>query len=197
MHRADGFSVFDDDERGQILVDDTGGFGAERFDCGGCRFESATFAVNVGVKAAFDHIPVCEISVHRNRHTSAARRDFCRETIVVQFRHRVFKHIDVLKRARCGNVAPVKQDVYENFFDAVPFRALDKRDKVVYVAVYVAVGQKPQKMHCAAVCHAVVFEFLPRGRIENFAAFDGFFHKFCALRIDLSATECLRQEAGI
>ena len=59
------------------------------------------------------------------------------------------------------------------------------------VAVYVAVRKQSDKVHCAAVFHAVVFELLPCGRIENVAAFDCFFNKLCALRIDLTATECV------
>ena len=67
--------------------------------------------------------------------------------------------------------------------------ALDKSDKVTDVAVHVAVREQADEVHRGRVSNAVVFELFPCGRIENIAAFDCFFNEFCALRIDLTATE--------
>ena len=128
VHCADGLTVFFDDESGQILVDNAGIFVAVSFDGFGCARKSSALPVNVGVEACFNHIPVCEISVHRDDHTTAAACYAGVEIIVVQFRHSVFEHIDVSECARCRNVSAVKQNMNEHFLYAVAFCALNQGD---------------------------------------------------------------------
>ena len=65
------------------------------------------------------------------------------------------------------------------------------------IAVYVAVREQADEVHCACVCNAVVFKFLPRGGIENIAAFDGFLNEFCALRINLTTTKCVVSDFAV
>ena len=60
---------------------------------------------------------------------------------------------------------------------------------MIYIAVNVTVRQKTDKMHRSVICDAVVFKFAPGGRMENIAAFDGFFNEFRALRINLTASQ--------
>ena len=191
VHCADGFAVLDNNECRQILVDNAGVFRTVSLDCVRCGCKSPALSVNVGVEALFDHIPVCEISVHGDDHSAAAACDACVKVVVVELFESRFEHINVNECACCGNISAVKQNVDAHVFDSACLCALHESDKVTDVAVHVAVREQSDEMHRRAVIYAIVLEFLPCGRIENIAAFDCFFNEFCALRIDLSATECV------
>ena len=196
-HSAHRLAVLDNYERGQILVDDTFVFFPECLYRFRCARKSPARPVNVSVESRFHHIPVGKITVHCYPHSAAAGGDTGVKSRVVQFCARLFQFVDVDECAGGGHIPAVKQRVHADFLYSVRLGSLYESDEVGNVAVHVAVGQQSDKVHNGAVRNTVGGQFAPGRRLEDVAAFNGLFHEFRALRINLSATESVMSHLAV
>ena len=185
------------DERQQILIDHAGIFGAVRlngFPRGG---ELTALSLHVRAPALFDHRPVGLVAVHGNDHAAAAGGDLVCMLRVVQLRQNGLQLVDIVQRARRGDVTAVEQDVAVNALDALGVRMAQHGDQVADVGMDVAVGQQADEVQRLVVLQAVVRQVDPRFGLVQGAGLNGFLHELCALRIDLAAAEGVVADLGV
>ncbi len=149
------------------------------------------------VPASLHHRPVSFITVHRNRHTAAARRDTAMESVIIEFRKNIFKLIHILQSGSFRNVAAIQQDVCTHFTDAFLLRFADHRNQMRDIGMYVAVGEQTYEMQLSVMLFYIGNRFLPCVRIKNLSRRDRFIYQLRALRINLSAAESVMPDLGV
>ena len=154
-------AVLCDHEGQQILVDHAGVLGAVGLDgfLGGGKLTA--LALHVCAPALFDHRPVGLIPVHGDDHTAAAGRDLVFVLRVGQGGQHGLKLVDILQRARRGDVTAVEQDVAVDLLEAHLAGLFQHGDQVRDVGMDVAVGQQADEVQGLAVLQAVVGQLDP------------------------------------
>ena len=116
---------------------------------------------------------------------------------VVQLRQNGLQLVDIVQRARRGDVAAVEQDVAVDLFESHLTRLFQHRDQVRDIGMDVAVGQQADEVQRLAVWQAVVRQIDPRIGLVQGAGLNGLLHELCALRIDLAAAEGVVADLGV
>ena len=109
-----------DDEGEEILVNHARVLVAKGLYRLGRVRERAALAQNVVLPAALDHRPVGVVPVHGDEHAPAARGDaVVAAASLIELVQDFFERIDVLERARLGDVAAVEQNVHARLLNAL------------------------------------------------------------------------------
>ena len=185
------------DERQQILIDHAGILGAVGFNGFPRGGKLTALGLHVRAPALFDHRPVGLVAVHGNDHAAAAGGDLVFMLRVVQFRQNGLQLVDIVQRARRGDIAAVEQDVAVDLFESHLTRLFQHRDQVRDIGMDVAVGQQADEVQRFAVLQAVVRQVDPGLGLVQGAGLNGLLHELCALRIDLAAAEGVVADLGV